>query len=91
MSSTANKNSVELRRAREALYEAQNGQCAYCGRFLCIAHATLDHKIPRSRGGVNARSNLVVACKRCNTLKGDGTEWMLRRKLMRMTTPKGEE
>lgn len=33
---------------------------------------TLDHVIPRSRGGTDQSSNLVTACRRCNTKKANG-------------------
>jgi len=38
--------------------------------------ATIDHKIPKSRGG-RGGNNLVYACQKCNTLKGERTpeEW----------------
>jgi len=34
-------------------------------------HATLDHVVPKSKGGTNERSNLVLACNACNNAKGD--------------------
>ena len=44
-------------------------RCAYCG-----GHAsTIDHVMPRSRGGRNAWSNTVAACGACNQRKGDRT------------------
>lgn len=36
-----------------------------------LDHATLDHKIPKSKGGSNARENLVLACNKCNNAKSD--------------------
>jgi 5-methylcytosine-specific restriction endonuclease McrA len=42
--------------------------CQYCGRQ---AHdLTIDHVVPRSRGGVHSWENLVSACKSCNHRKG---------------------
>ncbi|MDP9793885.1 5-methylcytosine-specific restriction endonuclease McrA [Catenuloplanes nepalensis] len=44
-------------------------RCAYCG-----GHAsTIDHVMPRSRGGRNSWSNTVAACGGCNQRKGDRT------------------
>jgi 5-methylcytosine-specific restriction protein A len=41
-------------------------QCAYCGGLA----TTADHVVPRSRGGSDDPSNLVAACRRCNSRKG---------------------
>jgi hypothetical protein len=38
---------------------------------LRLKHFTLDHVIPKSKGGSNWQCNLVACCKRCNTLKSD--------------------
>jgi 5-methylcytosine-specific restriction endonuclease McrA len=45
-------------------------QCGYCGS---TKNLTLDHMIPKSRGGDSSWTNLVTACMRCNTRKGDRT------------------
>jgi len=45
--------------------------CHYCHRGLHLKNFTLDHFIPRSKGGANADANLVACCKRCNILKSD--------------------
>jgi 5-methylcytosine-specific restriction endonuclease McrA len=44
-------------------------RCAYCGGVA----STIDHVLPRSRGGGNEWSNTVAACGRCNNRKGDRT------------------
>lgn len=46
--------------------------CYYCGADLRApgVEATLDHRVPRSRGGTDVRSNLVPACRECNAAKG---------------------
>ncbi|QEV99394.1 HNH endonuclease [Microbacterium caowuchunii] len=53
-------------------------RCAYCGG----AASTIDHVLPRSRGGKDTWENLVACCLRCNNLKGDRTpqemSWSLR-------------
>jgi 5-methylcytosine-specific restriction endonuclease McrA len=46
-------------------------RCVYCAKRLTPDTATLDHVCPVSRGGTHAPGNLVIACHRCNQLKGD--------------------
>ena len=53
--------------------------CTYCGRPVerpgavdsPDAAATIDHLVPRSKGGGNRLRNQVLACQLCNNLKGD--------------------
>ena len=45
-------------------------QCLYCGS---TKNLTLDHLVPKSRGGSSSWTNLATACMRCNTKKGDRT------------------
>lgn len=45
-------------------------RCVYCGTFVALDTATLDHVYPLSRGGDHAPGNLVAACQACNQLKG---------------------
>jgi 5-methylcytosine-specific restriction endonuclease McrA len=55
--------------SRRAIFARDGGRCAYC-------HApaeTIDHVLPRSRGGGHAWENVVAACARCNHTKGDKT------------------
>jgi len=47
--------------------------CQYCGRQMAAHELTLDHITPRSKRGRSTPENLVAACKRCNTRKGDRT------------------
>lgn len=52
---------------RRALLARDGHQCTYCNR-----HAdTIDHVIPRSRGGKHEWENVVAACRRCNGRKSD--------------------
>lgn len=46
--------------------------CHYCGKKLKAGDATVDHVIPRSKGGPNSASNFVLSCAPCNTTKGSG-------------------
>lgn len=55
--------------SRRAIFARDQGRCGYCGR----AGDTLDHIVPRSRGGEHTWTNLVLACKTCNQRKADRT------------------
>lgn len=46
-------------------------KCEYCGTELNELTASVDHKIPLSKGGTTDRSNLIAACSRCNMQKAD--------------------
>jgi len=59
---------VEL--SRQNIFKRDGYECQYCGTNK---HLTLDHVLPRSKGGKSSWTNLVTACKRCNTQKGDYT------------------
>lgn len=44
--------------------------CQYCGATPGRQELTVDHVVPRSRGGRHDWANLATACKRCNQIKG---------------------
>ena len=48
-----------------------NNECQYCQHKFPPLELTIDHVIPKSRGGSNTWLNLVAACKSCNQKKGD--------------------
>src|SRR5271157_1212081 len=48
--------------------------CRYCRLELTRDEATVEHIVPRSRGGKNARSNFDITCYDCNVNKGDLSE-----------------
>lgn len=52
------------------VYERDGRECRYC---YSAEKLTIDHVIPRSKGGDDAPENLVVACNRCNARKGGST------------------
>ena len=53
-------------------------RCGYCGGSA----STIDHVLPKSRGGKDTWENLIACCLRCNNAKGDRTpsemHWTLR-------------
>lgn len=56
--------------SRQNIFKRDGGKCQYCGSTKDL---TLDHVIPRSKGGRSTWDNLVTACKNCNSRKGDNT------------------
>ncbi len=59
----------ELRRTQWWKRRVAVGVCHYCGRRFAPAELTMDHVVPLARGGRSVRSNVVPACKDCNTKK----------------------
>ena len=56
------------RPTRSMIYKRDKNSCQYCGATTKL---TIDHVIPRSKGGEDSWDNLVVACSSCNVKKGD--------------------
>ena len=57
-----------VRLCKREIFRRDGYRCQYCGRPS--AHMTLDHVVPRHRGGAYAWENLVSACPQCNRRKG---------------------
>jgi 5-methylcytosine-specific restriction endonuclease McrA len=56
-----------------AMIESQGYRCAYSGRELTPETATVDHRLPISRGGLNGIENLAVVHQDVNTAKASMT------------------
>jgi len=56
-----------------AIFYRDMFMCAYCGKVCSDDEVTIDHIIPKSRGGNWSWENLVTCCKDCNQLKGNLT------------------
>ncbi|NJM75984.1 MAG: HNH endonuclease [Acaryochloridaceae cyanobacterium RU_4_10] len=54
--------------SRREVLRRDNHACQYCGSGKRL---TLDHVIPRSKGGQHTWNNVVAACESCNSQKGD--------------------
>lgn len=52
---------------RRAVFVRDGGRCVYCGSTA----TSIDHVVPRSRGGNHEWCNVVSACRRCNHVKAD--------------------
>ena len=63
---------------RRGVLRRDSMRCGYCGKHA----TTVDHVLPRSRGGANSWENLVACCLRCNNVKSNHTPqemgWRLR-------------
>ena len=46
------------------------GHCQYCAKKMSLNEATVDHVVPKSRGGKNTWENVALACEKCNQKKG---------------------
>jgi 5-methylcytosine-specific restriction endonuclease McrA len=71
---------INVRRRREAsgmkrlrIYMRDKFRCQYCGEKKVATELTLDHIVPRSRGGDNSPVNIVTACVACNNRKSNRT------------------
>ena len=61
--------------------------CQFCGFAFATSELTLDHVLPRSRGGRSSWENLVASCYQCNNRKGDRTPEEAGLKLQRRPRP----
>ncbi len=62
-----------LRLNRHTLLARDEHRCQYCGRRMPVSQLSMDHVIPRSRGGQTTWENIVCACLSCNVRKGGRT------------------
>lgn len=63
----------ELRRSQWWKAQLAKGVCHFCQQSFPAIDLTMDHLIPISRGGETKKSNVVTACKECNTQKKSKT------------------
>ncbi|MFT6873514.1 MAG: hypothetical protein ACJAVN_002534 [Roseivirga sp.] len=56
--------------SRQNIFKRDAQKCLYCGSNRDL---TIDHVVPKSKGGGSNWANLATACKRCNSIKGDKT------------------
>ena len=65
---------AKVKKLKDRVWNRDRGLCFYCGQFLSKGdpERTLDHVIPRCKEGTSNRMwNLVLACRSCNSDKGD--------------------
>lgn len=59
--------------SRQAIVKRDNQTCQYCFKKLILSEVTIDHVIPKSKGGSSSFTNCVVSCNLCNNKKSDLT------------------
>jgi len=57
--------------SRKNILMRDRNTCQFCARVLPASELTLDHIVPRARGGESTWDNLVACCHPCNNRKGD--------------------
>ncbi len=78
------KSSVKFNRRN--IFLRDEHRCQYCGERFPAHRLSLDHVLPRSRGGPTNWDNIVAACVDCNVRKGGRTPGEARMRLMRSPT-----
>jgi 5-methylcytosine-specific restriction endonuclease McrA len=73
----------ELHLNRRNVLARDGNRCQYCARHLPSHLLSVDHVMPRSRGGTTTWENLVCACVACNIRKGGRTPQEAKMKLVR--------
>ncbi len=68
---------------RRNIFARDGNRCQYCGRRFATSELSLDHVMPRSRGGQATWDNIVCACLKCNVRKGGRTPWEAGMKLIK--------
>ena len=63
----------DVKFTRRNIYARDNSHCQYCGKRFPTTELSLDHVIPRSRGGGTDWTNIVCCCVQCNVRKGGRT------------------
>lgn len=83
------KHYVNIRKKRQMagakrlrIYIRDKYKCQYCGEKKDAKDLTLDHVVPKSKGGEGIAENLVAACKPCNHKKADRTPEQARMPLL---------
>ena len=75
------------KRTRFEVLRRDGNRCRYCGASAADSPLTIDHVLPTALGGTDDPSNLVAACKDCNTAKKSSLPWEWDAYLDRLTRP----
>ena len=67
------KNLAMVRYSRRNIILRDDSTCQYCSKKVHGKDATLDHVMPKSRGGKSTWTNIVLSCRSCNGKKDNRT------------------
>jgi 5-methylcytosine-specific restriction endonuclease McrA len=73
LNSYIRKRGITTAPSRKTVFFRDNYECQYCNKIFFKHRLTLDHVIPKSRGGQKSWNNLVACCVACNQKKGNKT------------------
>ncbi len=59
-----------LKLTAKNIYKRDDWTCVYCNKKYPKTYLSVDHLVPKSKGGSNSWTNLVTACRPCNRKKG---------------------
>ncbi len=59
--------------SRRNVFDRDKGICQYCNKKFPREQLSMDHIIPKSKGGPSSFTNIVTACKACNAFKDNRT------------------
>jgi 5-methylcytosine-specific restriction endonuclease McrA len=77
--------------SKKNIIKRDNGICQYCSCKLSSKNSTVDHVLPKSRGGGNSWTNLVASCHPCNLRKGNRTPSEANMKLLKQPQAPGKD
>ena len=75
---------ADLQTIKATLYASQQGRCNGCKYEMPLHALTIDHIIPRSKGGLDTAGNLQLLCHTCNAIKGNRDMPYLRTRLRQL-------
>ena len=58
-------------KTRRQVYRKYEGKCVYCGNPVPFEEATIDHRMPKFKGGGDYKYNYFLSCRTCNQYKAD--------------------
>jgi 5-methylcytosine-specific restriction endonuclease McrA len=61
----------EVKYSRQTIFQRDDSKCAYCNKKFDKKELTIDHIMPKSKGGKSTWMNTITSCRKCNFKKGD--------------------